>query len=152
MECNMQSGQTEQKKIVDEILLISTEHNWGYTVQTTPSGAVIINYTNSHLKNLPKLNLSIYLANDCWITVIGRQIRKFEKADLPKVYKLVYELNAKSAFAKFSVMETEDSMYLQATYDVFPAIVNKTGVSLQMVEEITRVVDKFYPEIESVLG
>jgi len=140
------------KKIVDEILYISKQNNWPHSVQTTPSGSVVINYSSINMKNLPKLNLCIFVLDERWITIIGRKIKGITEADFPKVYELLYRINSKSAFVKFSISTYDDAMYIEANYVVYPDIANQAGVCIKMIDEITNAVDRYYPDIMETLG
>lgn len=140
------------KKIVDEILYISKQNNWTHSVQTTPSGSVVINYSSINMKNLPNLNLCIFVLDERWITIIGRKIKEITEADFPKVYELLYRINSKSAFVKFSISTYDDAMYIEANYVVYPGIANQAGVCIKMIDEITNAVDRYYPDIMETLG
>jgi len=149
---SMLKSKQAHKKIVDEILYITKQNNWTHSVQTTPSGSVVINYARINMKNLPKLNLCIFVLDESWITIIGRRIRKVTDADFPKVYELLCKINFYSAFAKFYIATYDDGDYIEANYVVYHDIANQAGVCIKMLDEIARAVDKYYPDILEALG
>lgn len=148
---SMLKSKQAHKKIVDEILYITKQYGWNHDVQTTPSGSVVINYSSVNMKNLPKLNLCIFVMDERWITIIGRRIKKVAEADFPKVYQLLHKINLKSAFAKFHITTYDDGSFIEADYVLYPDIANQAGICIKMIDEITNAVDHCYPDIIDAL-
>lgn len=135
------------KKIVDEILYLTKQNNWSYSVQTSDSGAVFINYSSSGLRNIPKLNLCVCVLDEYNIVVIGRKVIQYSERDKLRVLEALNNINKKSRFVLFETSETAEGMYIQSRYDLLPTISNKAGVCIKMIDEITWAIDNAYPEI-----
>ncbi len=139
------------KKIVDEILYLTKQNSWSYSVQTSASGTVLINYITTGLKNVPKVNSSVIVFDENNITILSRKIIEFKECDKPKVFELLHNINKMSLFVMFEIAEQSGEMYIQARYDVYHAISNKAGVCLNMIEEMAREIDRFYPKMIQVI-
>lgn len=140
------------KKIVDEILYLTKQSNWSYSVQTTESGTVFINYVTSGLKNISKVSSSVIVLDEYSITVLSGKIIAFKREDRAKVFELLHSINKKSLFVIFEISEWSEELYIQARCEIYHGISNRAGVCLNMIGEMAQEIDRFYPVMASVIG
>lgn len=139
----------ENKKIADEILYLSKQYDWAYSVQTSDAGSIFVNYSMTGLKNLPKLRTTVCIFSDDVISIFAQGIPYPAECDKGAAYVLLNELNKKSRYAIFELRESDSGLYIQARCDIFHGISNKAGVCVQMLQEVAFAADTAYPEITS---
>ena len=138
-------------KTAEEILYMLSQNNWAYSVQQTESGTVFINCVTTGLNNVSEVNSSIVVTGEHEVTIIARKVYKCDGCDNHKVYKLLNDLNSRSPYVIFHLIEGSGGTYIQARYDLYHAISNKPGVCLNMVTEMAGMIDVFLPDIRAAL-